>query len=132
MRIAPTFLIVLLYCLSTHGEELQMACSPKNQAGDCFDVHARLFMVENGIIFRMWPVGTKRNYGIDNDALPPLIDKYLDINTDIYGDFVVCPHTKERAAFLRWVCIKSAKHLVVDSLDPNTNTSKTFRLLRTW
>lgn len=114
------------------AEELTMQCSAAPDAGDCFTVHARMFLVGNGIIFRMWPVGTKRQFGVSNYAFHPQIEKYLDINTVIYGDYLVCPQTKERPGFLRWVCIKSAKRLVVERFEPVNKTNKVFRLVNTW
>ena len=70
----------------------------------------------------MWKVGTKRIVGIlahddDRDArfpsLPPEVAKKLSFEAHVYGDFLVCPFTKERPGWMQFVCVDSGKNLIV-------------------
>ena len=67
----------------------------------------------------LWPIGTMRFLGVTagpriDDADDPIFPKNLKINPDdtIYGDFEVCPFTRERKGAMRLVCIESASKLV--------------------
>jgi hypothetical protein len=72
--------------------------------------------------FRIWVIGTNRLLGVheieygDNPERPLMPvqlgqqmggDKY-----ELYGDFEVCPLTKERAGWMQMVCVESASHVV--------------------
>jgi hypothetical protein len=89
--------------------------------GACFSVHGRLSMGADTIELRLWPVGTKRMLGVSdgpkiNDAENPIYPhniKLDSIDTIIFGDFEVCPFTPQREGEMQFVCIESAKHLVV-------------------
>ncbi len=62
----------------------------------------------------LWPVGTHRllwaAYG--TDQLDKLLSGHFD-DSVIFGDFVVCPLSKETAGEMRHVCIKQMKRLRV-------------------
>jgi hypothetical protein len=100
--------------------------SPK-LVGGCYQVHGRIQAGNGTPMIRIWKVGTKRMLGVpygeeDGDpeiaSLPETI-----INTDIrdqnvFGDFVVCPLTKERPGAMQMVCVESATHLVLSPFEP--------------
>jgi hypothetical protein len=89
--------------------------------GACYSVHGRLNLGADTIELRLWPVGTNRMLGVSdgpaiNDAENPIYPKTIMFTHNdeiIYGDFEVCPFTPERDGAMRFVCIESAKHLVV-------------------
>ena len=84
--------------------------------GECFRVHGRLSFYNGNPSFRIWWVGTPRILGVNDDEDPIAPDKiagHLSTDKDIFGDFVVCPLTVERAGWMRRVCVESAEHLVV-------------------
>jgi len=73
------------------------------------------------IQLRLWPVGTARMMGVSdgpaiNDAenhIYPKAIRFTSGDETIYGDFEVCPFTPKREGEMQFVCIESAKHLVV-------------------
>ncbi len=93
--------------------------------GQCFAVHGRFFAANGTPTFRLWRVGTKHVLGVLNsegagienlDEFPPEIRRLIparvwDMN-DIYGDYMVCPLTRERPGWMQFVCIAGATHLV--------------------
>jgi hypothetical protein len=57
-------------------------------------------------------LGTKRMLGVHNDVLPgELGRKMTDFGTEAFGDFRVCPFTKEKSGAMQFVCIESAKNV---------------------
>ena len=84
----------------------------------CFTVHGRLTVHANMRPY-LWPVGTKRLLGIaDPDGtiiMPPELEAAFasDLNREAFGDFAVCPFTREAAGHLRLVCIESVSRLVL-------------------
>ena len=89
--------------------------------GACYLVHGRLTPGVDTIELRLWPIGTNRMLGVSdgpaiNDAENPIYPKNLVFphsDETIYGDFEVCPYTRERRGAMQFVCIESAVHLVV-------------------
>jgi len=91
--------------------------------GKCFSVHGRLSVYNGTPSIRLWPMGTKRLLGIldPNDVsnapgptiLPLDIKNKLDWDKDVFGDFIVCPLTRQQSGRMQTVCIASGKNLVV-------------------
>lgn len=86
--------------------------------GACFEVRGRLSFGNGNPALRMWWVGTQRHLGIWDDEepiVPPNLAGLLEpgLGRTVFGDFVVCPFTAERAGAMRMVCIESARNLVV-------------------
>ena len=91
--------------------------------GKCFRVHGRLSVYNGTPSIRLWPMGTKRLLGIidPNDAsnapgptiLPLDIKNKLDWNKDVFGDFNVCPLTRQQSGRMQTVCIADGKNLTV-------------------
>ena len=80
--------------------------------GECFRIHARYAVYTGDGMEVLWPVGTHRllwaAYG--TDPLDTLLNGHLD-NSYIFGDFLVCPLSKEIPGEMRHVCIKQMEHL---------------------
>lgn len=91
--------------------------------GECFTVHGRLFASNGTPSIRIWRVGTKRILGVTDGGGPEtpgipdnLSKRFRAFENQIYGDFAVCPFSKEKPGEMRSVCIESASHLVVKKI----------------
>ena len=87
-------------------------------AGKCFKVHARV-RASNGVPnVRMWPVGTKRHYGVippEREILPGNLARHVQFGHAVYGDFTVCPFTVDQPDHMLMVCIQEASNMVIES-----------------
>lgn len=95
-------------------------CEDKSRFVDpCFKVHGRLSLFNGTPGIRIWKIGTKRMLGVINDGdsdekrLPPDIAKLVTVDAHIYGDFEVCPLTKQQSGKMQMVCLLSGEHLLV-------------------
>jgi hypothetical protein len=76
--------------------------------GSCFNIQGLLYYANGTPSARIWPVGTRRILGINNDKLPKdLENKMHDFDDQLRGEFRVCPLTREQAGHMRFVCIES-------------------------
>jgi hypothetical protein len=86
----------------------------------CYSIHGRLRQGADTVRLYLWPIGTQRMLGVTggpilDDAVAPIEPQNLKFKTGvdaIYGDFLVCPFTRERKGHLQLVCIESATHLM--------------------
>ena len=114
---------VLLIALSVPALADGTPCAQSRViVGQCFVVHGRMFFPNGNPPVRISRLGTKRILGVldgarsdaSDDVLPadlrkrlgPEWDKY-----DVFGDFEVCPLTRERPGHMQFVCLKSAHHV---------------------
>jgi hypothetical protein len=89
--------------------------------GKCFIVHGRLSTYNGNPAVRLWNLRTKRMLGVSDQRfslpgysnIPEDIAKQLDGETNIYGDFLVCPFTRPRPREMQLICVESAKHVMV-------------------
>ena len=87
-------------------------------AGQCFVVHGRLSVRANMRPY-LWPVGTRRLLGIaDPDGeivMPADLERLFAAHLDrqAFGEFEVCPYSRQRPGIMQMVCIASVRHLVV-------------------
>lgn len=89
--------------------------------GKCFIVHGRLSTYNGNPAVRLWNLHTKRMLGVSDQRfnlsgyrnIPEDLAKQLDGETNIYGDFLVCPFTRPRPREMQLICIESAKHVMV-------------------
>jgi hypothetical protein len=88
----------------------------------CFLVHGRATYGAGTPALRIWPIGTKRMLGVTagpvaDDAGDPVCPKNMLLfktgPEHVYGDFLVCPFTKQREGAMQMVCVESASHLIV-------------------
>lgn len=69
---------------------------------------------------RLWRVGTRRMLGISEQRfaisgyrnIPSDIESQISPDVAIFGDFLVCPFTPQRAGEMQLVCIEAGKNLV--------------------
>jgi len=89
--------------------------------GQCFTIRGRMNYWNGAPSVRIWQVGTKRILGVSEGRfkmdgylnLPAAIEAKLSWESDLFGDFVVCPFTPDEPGVMRFVCVDSAKHLSV-------------------
>ena len=88
-----------------------------NVVDACFSLHGRMFVSNGTPSLRIWRVDTDRILGVfdpENEIIPHNLEKKLSgFDVDVYGDFEVCPFTKNRAGEMQMVCVEFADHLVV-------------------
>lgn len=75
----------------------------------CFVVRGRLRFYNGSPSARIWKIGTPRMLGIPDEVLPGQLDLRMnDFDTAAFGDFYLCPFTRERPGVMQFVCIASA------------------------
>jgi hypothetical protein len=79
--------------------------------GACYWVHGRLSIYNGTPSARIWKVGTNRMLGVHEDVLPGDLGSIDLLNIPTFGDFYVCPFSRERPGAMRFVCIESEKNL---------------------
>jgi hypothetical protein len=77
----------------------------------CFMVHGRLSAWNGTPTYRIWRLGSRRILGVSNDILPESVAAKMDWDVEAYGDFLVCPLSRERRGSMQQVCVESAKNL---------------------
>ena len=82
-------------------------------AAACFIVHGRLSIWNGTPSLRIWRIGTNRIVGVTTETTPENVSRFWEPDdTEIYGDFEVCPFTKDKVGEMQMVCIESASHLL--------------------
>lgn len=113
MRLA-IFSLALLVSGSALAEESAVCKGNQEIVAECFTVHGRLSFWSGAPSARIWRVGTKRMLGIHFDVLPKGIeDQMSSFDTELWGDFEVCPFTKEQAGQMQFVCIEAWRNVTV-------------------
>jgi hypothetical protein len=103
---------------------IPMGCSAEasSGAGGCFEVHGRLAIWNGTPSVRIWPVGTRRELGVvapDGDAagdplLPGPVATLIQAapdHTAVFGDYRVCPLSRDKPGRMRIVYIAGASRL---------------------
>lgn len=80
--------------------------------GACFTVHGRLSAWNGTHTLRIWRIGTKRILGVHNEILPEAVADKMGWEVEAYGDFLVCPFTKDHPGEMQMVCVESAENVV--------------------
>jgi predicted dehydrogenase len=90
-------------------------CGEYRSVGPPFRVHGRLSIWNGNPAVRIWIVGTHRMLGIrDGTAYPTNLEQLLvSPDTEVFGDFVVCPLTRYKKGVMQVVCVDSASNLRV-------------------
>ena len=88
--------------------------------GKCFMVRGRLSLYNGAPTIRLWRVGTKRMLGVSGSysqagysSIPEELERQLGWETEVWGDFLVCPFTRQRAKEMQMICIEEGKNIVV-------------------
>ena len=96
----------------------------------CFRIHGRLSIWNGTPSVRIWKIGTNRMFGVldgnssadSDDILPVELRRLLapngSVGVNVFGDFDVCPLTKQHKGWMQMVCIDSASHLVSKNDSP--------------
>lgn len=87
--------------------------------GKCFIVRGRLSLFNGAPTIRLWRAGTRRMLGVSGSysqpgysSIPEALEKQLDWETELWGDFLVCPFTPRRAKEMQMICIEEGKNIV--------------------
>ena len=105
-------------------ETTEKSCREHPQViGKCFAVRGRLSVYNGAPAIRLWRMGTRRVLGISEQRfnlpgyrnLPESLTQQLSGNTEIVGDFLVCPFTRPKPHEMQLVCIESAKNVSVQN-----------------
>lgn len=98
------------------------------QVAGCFKIHGMLYDTNGTPWERIWRVGTKRVLGVSIhegvQRMPEWLERKLSWDVRIFGDFEVCPFTKEEPDAMQMVCIESPSNVVVQDL----KAQKVYRL----
>ena len=88
--------------------------------GSCYRVRGRVLFYNGTPSFRMWPVGTHRLLGLQPDEQPMvpdnvqrLLPSVVDGKGALFGNFLVCPVTREEAGRMQRICVESATDLIL-------------------
>jgi hypothetical protein len=123
-RITTSLVLILCGSVSAMSPppQARKSCREHPQLiGKCFNVRGRL-SVYNGVpAVRLWRIGTRRVLGISEQRfslpeyrnLPEDLMKQLNGESEIFGDFLVCPFTPAKPREMQLVCVESAKDVVV-------------------
>ncbi len=82
--------------------------------GECITVHARYTVYRGDGMEVLWPVGTHRLLWAEGgtEKLDSLLENHWD-DSVVFGDFVVCPRSKDIAGEMRHVCVREMRNLKV-------------------
>jgi hypothetical protein len=95
------------------AEQVQACKTDPDIIDACFTVHGRLSAWNGSPTMRIWRAGTKRILGDHGDwPLPEELAEHMGWDVEAWGDFEVCPFTREQPGVMRMVCIESASHVV--------------------
>ena len=106
--------------------------SPKLVA-PCYSVRGRFYAANGTPSLRIWRIGTSRILGVvdwDGEAegrtiatpwlMRTMVGRGFAFATRIYGDFEVCPLTRERPGWMQMVCIARVSRVVATSNQDTT------------
>ncbi len=94
--------------------------------GRCRTVHGRLSVWNGTPSLRIWIVSTRRILGVSEWRMAEMERELLPANVweafgddpperEVFGDYEVCPFTRQRPGWMQMVCVASARRLVVRS-----------------
>ena len=120
MRLRAAVVSVLL--IWTMPAFAEPSCRESNAlVGPCFTVHGRLSIYNGSCVERIWPIGTKRMLALaaPNGECDPILPRSVQGLLDaappttgaVFGDYLVCPVTRQRPGMMQHVCLVTATHL---------------------
>jgi hypothetical protein len=133
----PILVLVSLLTPSVLQAEDRPPCKWRPDVLDaCRVVHGRLY-VSNGIPLRIWVIGTKRVLAVAENTvaedpeflIPATLLRSVDFDTNLYGDYEVCPLSRERPEWMQWVCVDGGERLVQETFrqDGSSTASRIIR-----
>jgi hypothetical protein len=93
----------------------QTCATDPDLAGACFTVHGRLSYWNGAPATRISVMGTKRILGVPDEIVPESMAPQLTDSVEAFGDYRVCPMTRERTGHMQMVCIDSAENVTYKS-----------------
>ena len=101
------------------GEARPLPCRAQpSLVGRCFRVRGRLSLYNGAPTIRLWRAGTKRMLGISSSysregysSIPDELERQLSWETELWGDFLVCPFTRRKPGEMQMICVESAKNV---------------------
>jgi hypothetical protein len=99
------------YGSSTRGP-WQTCKGDPDLAGACFTVHGRMSLHNGTPTIRIWRIGTDRILGVHDFIVPESIASKLNWDNAAYGDFYVCPFTRQTPEAMQIVCVESASKVI--------------------
>jgi hypothetical protein len=86
--------------------------------GRCFSVRGRLSLYNGAPTIRLWRAGTRRMLGVSASygregysSIPEELERRLSWETELWGDFLVCPFTRRKPGEMQMICVESAKNV---------------------
>jgi len=127
MRPFAIAILIVLIMLGSGFAASQQPDSPQKKSckdhpkviGACFTVSGRLSVYNGAPTLRIWKIGTRRMLGVSEQRfqevgyvnVPEDIRSKVNFDTDLFGNFLVCPFTRQRAGEMQLVCVESGKNL---------------------
>jgi hypothetical protein len=96
------------------GTDWQTCKADPDIVGACFTLHGRLSIWNGSPSMRIWRMGTHRMLGVPSETAPENVSTLFvaqAFGTQVFGDFELCPFTKEKPNEMQMVCIESASNL---------------------
>jgi hypothetical protein len=116
-RLCAAALLQATVATSVSAAETDCTKNP-NRVAPCRAVHGRLSLWNGSPPERIWVVGTRRILGVtgrSEGSLPPYLQKQLNWDGDIYGDFWVCPlFDPPKPGHMEFVCVHSWRNLILE------------------
>ena len=86
--------------------------------GKCFHVYGRLALYNGAPTIRLWRAGTKRVLGVSGgyardgySSIPDALEQQLSWETELWGEYLVCPYTRRQPGEMQLVCIEAARRV---------------------
>jgi len=114
--------LLLAYSVPAQSPAIRKSCREHPQlVGKCFRVRGRLAVYNGAPALRLWRSGTRRVLGISEQKfsvagyrnVPQEIESRINQDVSLFGEFLVCPFTREQPHEMQLVCIESGKNLSV-------------------
>lgn len=82
-------------------------------------MRGRLSLYNGAPTIRLWRAGTKRVLGVSGSyaregysSIPEELERQLSWETELWGDFLVCPFTRRRPGEMQMICVEAGKNVV--------------------
>ena len=114
-------ILVAAVLVASEAAAARLSCEARTDLkGRCFTIHGVLAQANGSPGLRIWHTGTKRILGVLGDAnqdedaaVPPILRDHLGPNVRFYADWRLCPLSRERPGWMRFVCIANVHNIVV-------------------
>jgi len=101
------------------GRPLRPCRAQPSLVGRCFRVYGRLSLYNGAPTIRLWRAGTKRVLGVSGSyardgysSVPGELERRLSWETELWGEYLVCPYTPRRVGEMQLVCIEEGRKVV--------------------